>query len=304
MRYAFTRHHGDPHQWGQVGKLTSTDPESSAFGRWVSMAGPTMAVSAHGASFDIAGDGAAYIIRDATAPPWLTVGVEGRGTLTSSPPGIACGTDCSHGYASGTAVALSAMADAGFIWSGWSGDADCLDGAVTMTADRLCLATFEPDGDGDGLPDLWEIGAGLSPHSSSGSDGAAGDPDGDGRTNLQELEDGTHPRGFVTRYLAEGVTGSFFETRVNLVNPDPTNTASVLLRFLTDGGEIGGQWLTVPPRTWRSVTLNDVPGLEDAPVSTTVESDRLVVVDRTMQWDAAGFGSHAGQAVDSPATSW
>jgi probable HAF family extracellular repeat protein len=49
------------------------------------------------------------------------------------------------------------------------------------------------DSDGDGLPDGWEIRYGLNPLSSSGSDGANGDPDFDGVTNLNEYLQGTDP---------------------------------------------------------------------------------------------------------------
>ena len=44
----------------------------------------------------------------------------------------------------------------------------------------------DPDSDNDGLPDGWEWQYGLDPLSSSGGDGAVGDPDGDGMSNLQE----------------------------------------------------------------------------------------------------------------------
>src|SRR5690606_35763331 len=42
----------------------------------------------------------------------------------------------------------------------------------------------------DGLPDGWEVPLGLDP----GRDDAAGDPDGDGLTNTEELALGTLPR--------------------------------------------------------------------------------------------------------------
>ena len=44
-----------------------------------------------------------------------------------------------------------------------------------------------PDADGDGLPDAFEIQYGLNPNSAAGSNGANGDPDGDGFTNMQEF---------------------------------------------------------------------------------------------------------------------
>jgi hypothetical protein len=50
------------------------------------------------------------------------------------------------------------------------------------------------DSDGDGLPDDWELANGLNPLSASGDNGANGDPDHDGFTNLQEFLAGTNPR--------------------------------------------------------------------------------------------------------------
>ena len=50
------------------------------------------------------------------------------------------------------------------------------------------------DLDGDGLPDSWERLVGLNPAIGIGLDGADGDPDLDGLTNLQELQSGTLPR--------------------------------------------------------------------------------------------------------------
>ena len=50
----------------------------------------------------------------------------------------------------------------------------------------LNLLPSDPDSDNDGLPDGWEWKYGLDPHSSANDDGAVGDPDGDGMSNLQE----------------------------------------------------------------------------------------------------------------------
>lgn len=51
-----------------------------------------------------------------------------------------------------------------------------------------------PDSDGDGLPDAWENNHALDPEDDGEfnfDNGADGDPDGDGRTNLQEYNGGT-----------------------------------------------------------------------------------------------------------------
>jgi hypothetical protein len=79
-----------------------------------------------------------------TANPTLTVTKNGTGsgTVTSTPEGINCGSDCSESYSNNTQVTLVAMSDVGSAFAGWSGDSDCSDGLVTLTADKTCTATF------------------------------------------------------------------------------------------------------------------------------------------------------------------
>src|SRR3989442_12536660 len=45
----------------------------------------------------------------------------GSGTITRTPAGITCGTDCSEPYASGTAVTLTATPAARSAFTGWCG---------------------------------------------------------------------------------------------------------------------------------------------------------------------------------------
>jgi len=81
-----------------------------------------------------------------TAPSNFTLTVTesgtGIGTVTSSPAGISCVATCSASFAAGTTVTLTAAPAAGSVFSGWSGDADCADGVVTMNLNVACTATF------------------------------------------------------------------------------------------------------------------------------------------------------------------
>jgi len=67
---------------------------------------------------------------------------DGGGTVTSSPPGINCGSTCSAIFSSGQTVFLTATPASGSAFAGWGGDSDCADGNVTMNANKTCTATF------------------------------------------------------------------------------------------------------------------------------------------------------------------
>ncbi len=68
----------------------------------------------------------------------------GSGSVTSSIGGISCGGTCSGIVEIGNSVTLTATADSGSTFSGWSGD--CTGAAAgttfTITANRSCTATF------------------------------------------------------------------------------------------------------------------------------------------------------------------
>jgi type 1 glutamine amidotransferase len=156
------------------------------------------------------------------------------------------------------------------------------------------------DGDVDGLNDAWEFKWGLRNYDATGDNGPNGDPDGDGQTNAQELLAGTHPRGYAQRYLAEGATSAFFETRINVLNPNPTHTSRVQLRYQLDSGQVITDEVTLAPRSRRTLT----PPPESL-FSTLVVSDQPVVADRTMTWSAGTrYGSHAESALTAPSADW
>ncbi len=83
----------------------------------------------------------------------------GSGDVTSAPPGISCGSACasdSANFAPATVVTLSAVADPGDVFIGWSGSGcagtgDCV---VTMDQNRTVTATFDPIPPDSYQPDL------------------------------------------------------------------------------------------------------------------------------------------------------
>jgi hypothetical protein len=105
--------------------------------------------------------------------------------------------------------------------------------------------------------------------------------------------------------LAEGATGTFFDTDILLANPN-TTPADVTLQFLKEDGTTLTQLRSLPPMSRTTVQVDTIPGLEAVAPSTTVTStDRLpIVVERTMRWDATGYGAHTEKATAGPASTW
>jgi hypothetical protein len=90
---------------------------------------------------------------DAVSLPLVSVGPyaltvatagTGSGSVTSSPAGISCASDCTESYAIGTVVTLTTTPAAGSTFAGWSGGGCTGTGAcvVTMSAATSVTATF------------------------------------------------------------------------------------------------------------------------------------------------------------------
>jgi len=164
-------------------------------------------------------------------------------------------------------------------------------------------AALPADGDNDGLPDDWEREYGLDPTSATGANGPMGDPDGDGQTNATERGAGTHPRGLVSRLLAEGLRQGTFTTRIALANPSPSGQALTQIRFERDDGVVVRVARQVPPLQRVTVETSAIADLQGHAFATVIESDLFVAVDRLVQWDQ-GRGSHAEHGLAGPSTTW
>jgi subtilisin family serine protease len=82
-----------------------------------------------------------------SAPTSFTVTVNtngtGTGTVTSNPAGITCGGDCTETYPGGTAIILTATADDGFVFTGWSGGGCVGAGICLVRTTATVTATFD-----------------------------------------------------------------------------------------------------------------------------------------------------------------
>jgi Tol biopolymer transport system component len=178
------------------------------------------------------------------------------------------------------------------------------DGEVIKLPVRLkaMALTSNPTGDNDHdtLPNWWELTYGLDPNDVTD----ASTVQSNGLTPVQSLAQQHHPTATAYRHLAEGATGSLFQTRVALANPDAL-PAMALLRYLKPDGTVQTQPMSVPAMGRATVDVETVAGMSSAEFSTTVESDLPLIVDRTMRWGGtASYGAHTETAVATPALTW
>ena len=120
--------------------LTATPMAGSTFTGWSgACAGTGTCVVATGAATAVT----ATFAREQFELSVVLAGT-GGGTVASTPDGIACGTDCTERYPSGTAVTLRATADADSSFAGWAGGGCTGTGActTTITATTAIAATF------------------------------------------------------------------------------------------------------------------------------------------------------------------
>ena len=104
-----------------------------------------------------------------------------------------------------------------------------------------------------------------------------------------------------TWYFAEGVTGTFFDTFILLMNPDAVD-AQVTVRYLLDSGETIDVPKVVPARGRLSVNVETESDtrLHRGAMSTVVTSDRPIVAERSVYWATAEGAQPWGESHTSP----
>jgi autotransporter-associated beta strand protein len=106
-------------------------------------------------------------------------------------------------------------------------------------------------------------------------------------------------------YLAEGATGGFFSTDILLANPNSA-PAPIRMTFSKDDGTVVTREMTLPATSRTTVRVNEIEGVEASVFATTVVSTSGVplVVERTMWWDASGYGASTEKAGTEGSTTW
>ncbi len=107
-----------------------------------------------------------------------------------------------------------------------------------------------------------------------------------------------------TWYLAEGYCGGLFDTWILVQNPN-TAEALVTVKYLTRGGLAAQADYRVPPMARMTIGVDQIPGLEQAEVSSVISSDRPVVAERSMYFNYAGKDGGSGtRGVTAPSDTW
>src|SRR5437868_1029367 len=125
--------------------LTEAPAAGSAFGGW----GDDCASRGFNTSCTVTANQNRFVSAAFLKPVTLLVQKigGGNGSVTSSPAGITCGTDCMNPYPFNTVVTLTAAAASGSVFGGFTG-CDSLIGnfscRLTMNANRTVQATFTP----------------------------------------------------------------------------------------------------------------------------------------------------------------
>lgn len=150
------------------------------------------------------------------------------------------------------------------------------------------LDPLRPDSDRDGMPDGWEASNGLDPTSAAGADGADGDLDGDGLSNLDEYRNNSNPRSRDTD--GDGVSDS-----VEVANgSDPSDASDRGMKpgddkFREINFNINGDWaawdLSIVgqgPNDYR--TIHVTMGAPNAPATTTARLRKNNSYRLSMKW--------------------
>ena len=107
-------------------------------------------------------------------------------------------------------------------------------------------------------------------------------------------------------FLSEGATGPFFDEDILIANPNPVEAQASITYDTATGVSVPSHQLTLPPRSRRTIHVDQEAGLDGAEASARIQSTTGVplVVERSMFWDQSYYAGHTGSAVEQASQDW
>jgi Fibronectin type III domain len=111
--------------------------------------------------------------------------------------------------------------------------------------------------------------------------------------------------GGIYTYFAEGASGDTFNYRLAVLNTTAQNTQFVV-QFLREGADPVVRIYTLPAFFRTTVTVTDIPELQNTSFGAVINAIPGVIAERTMSWNAGGDMSDAttAKALTAPSTTW
>jgi hypothetical protein len=114
------------------------------------------------------------------------------------------------------------------------------------------------------------------------------------------------PTGARDWFLAEGSTGSWFETFVLISNPN-ASAVNATIRYLTPAGVARTEVRTLPPTSRTTIPVDGLPGLASTDVSCSITATGNIIVERSMYWPGVPgpwYGAHNSVGITTLRTRW
>lgn len=143
------------------------------------------------------------------------------------------------------------------------------------------------------------------PHTAGAVDVTVVNPDGlqVTRSAAFRYEDPNIEHSF-TRYFAEGVIGTFFDTRFAFANPH-AEPVDVRATFTDPFGQETFKDFTVAAGSRFTLDRSNMPTLANDAFGSRFEATREIGIDRTVMWDPAQpYGAHSETGIAAPRTEW
>jgi hypothetical protein len=111
--------------------------------------------------------------------------------------------------------------------------------------------------------------------------------------------------GGINTYFAEGASGDTFNYRLAVLNTTAQNT-QFMVQYLREGASPVIRVYTLPAFFRTTVTVTDIPELQNTSFGAVINAIPGVIAERTMSWNAGGDMSDAttAKALTAPSTTW